>query len=118
MHPADSGFLLFTTMSLFPFVHYTLYIYTSLWSVGGAGWHTPGDPENHIPNTSPAHANSLSRHHLSILSTFISSTVSFRFSVIPTQPREHLLCRFFLIRTNIPESNSGCGLRLLLLEAC
>jgi hypothetical protein len=77
-------------MSLFPFVHYALYIYTSLWSVGGAGWHTPGDPENHIPYTSPAHANSLSRQIIYpfYLLSYAAQFLSFQFIATRIR-REH-----------------------------
>ena len=117
MYPADSGFLS-SLPCPFPFVHYILYIYTSLWSVGGAGLHTSGDPENHIPNTSPAHANSLSRH---IIYPFYLLSYAARFLFNFHQRR---LCLasiyravFFLslIRSNIPESSSGTGLGLLII---
>jgi len=79
--------------------------------------HSRGSGKPYTLYISRSRELAVTSNHLSILSTFICSTVSFFSIYSNTDSSRALMCSFFLMRSNIPESSLGFGLGLLLLEA-
>jgi hypothetical protein len=86
------------------------------------GWrcrlaHSRGSGKPYTLYISRSRELAVTSNHLSILFTFICSTVSFFSIYSNTDSSRALMCSFLLMRSNIPESSSGFGLGLLLLGA-